>query len=232
MQSHLSDIDVTERAKLWEGLLSTAVLLLMSGCVSADTSPTKTSVPVYDVRTRQLVRLDWDANGDGRLDHRTYFFAGAPLRTEVDSDGDTRVDRWEYVTGDGTVTHVGSSSGTDGREDTWIWPAAADGLVRVARARYRDGAIDRRESLRGDVLVSAEEDANRDGLVDKWETWELGELRRAAFDTSFSRGRPDRRLVYEGGRFAYLETDADGNGEFERFVSNQPGSGEKTRDRH
>jgi hypothetical protein len=81
-------------------------------------------------------------------------------------------------------------------------------------------------------MVRAEEDANLDGVMDKWETWADGALLVAAFDTSFATGRPDRRVVYEGGRFAYVEADADGNGQFERLATHQPGSGDKARDRH
>ena len=43
-------------------------------------------------------------------------------------------------------------------------------------------------------------------------------LREAAFDTSFQRGRPDRRLhLRRAGRFAAVEADPDGDGTFERL---------------
>jgi hypothetical protein len=206
------------------GALGAAV----SGCVATGQGG---PMPVYDAQTRQLVRLDWDTNGDARIDQRTYFVGAAAARTEVDGNHDGRIDRWEYVDRAAVVTRVGTSSADDGLEDTWTWPPDAGGEVRVDRAQYRDGMVDRRDYLVDGALVRAEEDANRDGLVDKWERWQSGMLIVAAFDTSFSTGRPDRRVVYDAGRFRHLETDVHGNGRFERLAINQPGGG-TTRDRH
>lgn len=228
----MDDINVTERAKLWRPALTVIAVIAGTGCYAGDTSAGDKPQPVYDLRSRQLVRLDWDTDGNGRIDQRTYFVGGTAVRTEVDDNDDGRIDRWEYVDATATVTHVGSSSADDGVEDTWTWVIGDAGEVRVDRSQYRDRVIDRREFLRHDTLLRAEEDANRDGLTDKWETWENGALVMAAFDTTFSAGRPDRRLVYAGGQLAYLEADVDGTGTFERLASNQPGSGENTRDRH
>jgi hypothetical protein len=203
---------------------------MLCGCITEDTRGAPR--PVYDAQSRQLVRLDWDTNGDARTDQRTYFVNAKAVRTEGDVNHDGRVDRWEYVDATGAVIKVGTSSANDGNEDIWTWPVNADGEVRVDRAQYRDGFVDRREYLRNDTLVRAEEDGNRDGLVDKWESWKNGVLAMAAFDTSFMAGRPNRRVVYDAGRVASVEGDPDGNGQFERLAINQPGSGEKTRDRH
>jgi hypothetical protein len=189
----------------------------------APPSPLDAPQPMYDTHSRQLLRLDWDANRDGRIEHRTYFLAGTAVRTEIDADGDDRIDRWEYVDAGAAPSHVGASSANDGIEDTWTWDPGTSDAVRIDRAQYRDGVIDRREFVQNDVLVRAEEDANRDGLVDKWETWSQGVLQVAAYDSTFATGRPDRRLVYESGRFAYLEADATGNGQFVRLASNPPG---------
>jgi hypothetical protein len=225
-------INVTERAKLWSCVLVLGAGAVSGGCVARDTDPSAAPQPVYDSRTRQLVRLDWDANGDGRINQRTYFAAGTAVRTEVDEDGDGRIDRWEYVDAAARVLRVGSSTANDGVEDTWTYPPDARGEVLVEHAQYRDRVIDRREVLVDDTLVRAEEDANRDGLPDKWETWADGALAVAAYDTTFSAGRPDRRLVYDGGRLAAIEADVDGTGRFERLASNHLDSGDKTRDRH
>lgn len=219
----MKDINVTERAKLWSVALAMTAAVTSTGCIRTNTTSTPAPRPMYDQRSRQLVRLDWDANGDGRIDQRTYFSGGVAVRSEIDSDADDRVDRWEYVDTAARITRVGTSSANDGIEDTWTWSADASGDVRIDRAQYRDGVVDRREFARGDRLVRAEEDANRDGLIDKWETWDGGVLLVAAYDTRLATGRPDRRLVYEGGRFAYLESDPDGDGKFVRLASNQPG---------
>ena len=211
---------MTERAKLWKPIVAVLTATAGLGCMTTETGKPR---PLYDQRTRQLVRLDWDANGDGRTEHRTYFVDGIAVRSEVDDNRDGIVDRWEYVDRAAAVTHIGTSSANDGLEDTWTWTTGADGETRIQRAQYRDGSIDRVEVVRENALVRAEEDANRDGVTDKWETWSAGVLREAAYDTSFTRGRPDRRLVYQDGRFVHLESDSDGDGQFERLASNQPG---------
>lgn len=230
----MKDFNVTERAKLWKPLLLGVVAAVgCTGCVVGDTRHVPPPRPVYDPRTRELVRLDWDADGNGRIDQRTYFVGGVAVRTELDANDDGRVDRWEYVDLLARVTRVGSSSADDGNEDTWTWPASDAGEIRIDRAQYRDRAIDRREVLVNDVLVRAEEDANRDGLSDKWESWSGGALVTAAYDTTFSLGRPDRRLVYDGGRLASIEADVDGTGRFERLLqATHLESGEKTRDEY
>lgn len=221
-------MSVSKRAKLHQSVLG-GIVLLSTGCVASESAPAP--MPVYDRYTSVLVRLDWDSNGDGRIDQRTYVAGSSPQRSESDTDGDGRVDRWEYVRASGQVARVGSSSANDGIEDTWIWPEDAAGEVRVDRAQYRDGVADRREYYRADVLVRADEDANRDGHVDKWETWEGGRLRVSAFDTTFSGRPPDRRLVYdELGRLAYMETDSAGLGRFERVTPEGPTGREDIRD--
>jgi hypothetical protein len=219
----MNDIDVTERAKLWSTALAVIAFIGGTGCLERPTSAAPQ--PVYDARTRQLVRLDWDADANGRIDQRTYFSAGTAVRTEVDSDDDGRVDRWEYVDATAVVRRVGSSTANDGIEDVWTYPPADGGEVRIDRAQYRDGVIDRREFLVRDALVRAEEDTNRDGLPDKWETWVDGALTVAAYDTTFSTGRADRRLVYDASGSAVLEADVGGTGRFERLASNhlEPG---------
>lgn len=207
----------TERAKLHWATLGGLALLSTLGCIASESAARTAPAPVYNPRTRELLRLDWDLNGDGRIDQRTYVVGTTPLRSESDSDGDGRIDQWEYVTPTGAIAHVGTSSANDGLEDTWVWPPNAAGEVRIERAQYRDRIVDRREYYRADALVRAEEDANRDGHVDKWETWAGGVLRLTAFDTSFAGGAANRRLVYdEAGRFAYVEADTDGDGRFER----------------
>ncbi len=141
-----------------------------------------------------------------------------PIRTEVDADGDGDVDRWEYLDDAGQLRAVGSaSSGAAGLEDTWTWLVDTDGERRVDIARARDRRITRREYYREDRLVRADEDTNADGLPDKWEAFESGVLRQASYDTTFSSGRPDRRIVYTAtGQYDHLEADPERDGTFVR----------------
>ena len=152
------------------------VLLLASTLGACSATPQAFGVYTHD--TRVLVRLDYDYNADGAIDVRTYMRNGRPVRLEGDTDGDGRVDRWEYYGANGELLRIGASSEDDGREDTWIRTSGGERHVDISTAR--DGVIDRREVYRGDTLVRVEFDDTR-------------------------RGGPTRRIVYAGRGEARLE---------------------------
>lgn len=186
----------------------------LSGCTASNTA--RSVVPSYDDYTRRLLQLSADLNGDGRIDQWTYLDGNRPLRGEADVDADGRIDRWEYFDSDGRLSMVGSSSRGDGVEDVWSSPAAtAAGESEVSRSVRRDRVRDRREYYQGTTLLRTEEDTNEDGMIDKWDRYEGGVLREVAFDMSFSKGRPDRRAVYDPrGHFIGVEIDPEGDGTF------------------
>lgn len=191
-------------------------LTLFAGCAAAPQQ--RRAVPIYDDFSGRLIQLTADQNGDGQTDQWTYLDGPRPLRGEADTDGDRRIDRWEYFDIASALTRVGTSSRGDGVEDTWTDPTPSkDGESMVATSRRRDRVFDHREFFRGAALVRIEDDTNSDGRIDKWERYEGSVLREAAFDTSFSHGRADRRALYdETGRFSRLEEDPDGDGTFVR----------------
>lgn len=174
-------------------LLSLFVVLLLTGC----SSPARV-YGVYAHDTRVLLRLDYDYNADGVIDVRTYMRNGAPVRLEGDANGDGRIDRWEYYSSAGELLRVGGSTQGDGREDTWA--RVVDGDTHVDLSTRRDNIVDRREVYRGGVLVRAESDTNYDGLPDTWEEFEQGVLARLLLDDDKRHGRPTRRIVYAPGR--------------------------------
>lgn len=190
------------------------ITCLVAACSSVAQPETARVVPNYDDFTRRLLQLNADQNGDGRPDQWTYVDGNRTLRGEADTDGDGKVDRWEYFDGNGGLTSVGTSSRNDGVEDTWQITAAS-GETHLARSSRRDRVMDRHEYYRGETLLRAEEDTNGDGLIDKWDRYEGLVLREVAFDMSFSRGRPDRRAMYDAqGRFVVVEIDPEGDGTF------------------
>jgi hypothetical protein len=194
---------------------------LAVGCGSMATP--RRVVPSYDVFTSQLIQLAADQNSDGRLDQWTYLDGGRPIRGEADLDGDGRIDRWEYFGPQSELRYVGTSSRNDGIEDRWSWAATNNGEARMDRSRERDRRIDRREFFQGPTLIRAESDANGDGRVDRWDRYEAGVLREVAFDTSFTRERADRRVLYDStGRYSAIEADPDGDGRFEPVKERPP----------
>ena len=167
---------------------------------------------VYAHDSRALVRLDYDHDGDGRIDVRTYMRSGRPVRLEADSNADGLVERWEYYDSTGTLLRIGGSTQDDGREDTWVRAEGVRRFVDIASAR--NGWIDRREVYEADTLVRAESDSNHDGLADRWEEFRDGALVRLMLDDERRHGRPTRRILYGPAQEARVETDIDGDGEW------------------
>ncbi len=195
--------------------LFVAVIIGIAGAHCSPQRAQSRVVPSYDLFTSRLIQLSADLDGDGRLDQWTYMDGNRPLRGEADTDADGRIDRWEYFDAQASLVQVGTSGLNDGVEDTWTSPVSANGESQVVRSRHRDRSIDRREVVREGVLLRAEEDTNADGRPDKWDIHEGGALREARFDTSLSRGRADRRLVYDGkAQLTAIEEDDDGDGRF------------------
>jgi hypothetical protein len=194
------------------------VLMLTAGCEEADGS--RRTVPSYDRFTGRLLQLSADQNGDGRFDQWTYLDGNRALRGEADLDADGRIDRWEYFDAQGALVMIGTASRADGVEDMWTSPQpTAAGEMHVSLSRRRDRLADRHEYFVDRALVRAEEDTNADGRIDKWERFDGGALREASFDTSFTAGRPDRRVVYDGKGGSVVETDPEGDGTFVRVPS-------------
>jgi hypothetical protein len=164
----------------------------------------------YDPDTLLAARLDFDDETTGRIVARSYLVNGRPVRLEVDADTDGRVDRWEYYRADGTLLRLGTSSRHDGREDTWAVQAGRS--IRVEISTRRDGFIDRREFHERGELVRTEQDSNFDGLPDQWQQFENGKLRTLLLDTGLGRGKPDRRLDYDpDGSVTNVNIDPDGD---------------------
>jgi hypothetical protein len=163
-----------------------------SSCGPTPPRPAAQIRPQYDKATGRLQRLEYDRDGDGRIDTWAHMDGGRVVRIDVDENGDGRVDRSEYY-------------------------AARDGvqqLVKIERATKRDGRISRWEYFQGGVLTRVEEDTDGDGRVDTWQTYAGGSLVTLAIDTT-KRGKPDRRLVYRAdGTLSRIDTDSTGSGAF------------------
>lgn len=107
----------------------------------------KDGIAKYDPKTGRLSRLDIDQNKDGRIETFSYWDGARVLRIEIDSDGDGRIDRWEHYGEGNRLERVGSSRLDDGTEDTWTYPDAAGSLARVDTDTDRDGVVDKRETF-------------------------------------------------------------------------------------
>jgi hypothetical protein len=185
--------------------------LTLGACGSGQSQAQKNIQPVYDQVTGRLKQLNYDSKNTGKFDTVSYMDGARVLRIEIDTDGDGKVDRWEYYGADQKLEKVGFSRAHDGKEDAWSY-AGPDGKVeRIEISTRRDGKVSRIEHYEKDVPVRAEEDTHGVGHIDKWETFANGHLTSVAFDTT-RRGSPDRRLIYAAGGTVRVEVDPRGDG--------------------
>ena len=184
-----------------------------AACERTNRDAAKRIEPVYDQQTGKLKLLKYDSNGDGSIDTWSYMDGARIVRIEIDQDGDGKIDRWEYYGSDQKLEKVGASRSNDGKEDAWSYAGPDGRVARIEVSTRRDGRVTRIEHYENDQLVSAEEDANADAVMDKWEKYVDGRLASVAFDTAH-RGTADRRLVYAADGTARLEVDSAGSGVF------------------
>ncbi|HXW04255.1 MAG TPA: hypothetical protein VD833_03410 [Vicinamibacterales bacterium] len=203
-------------------ILVLSTVLCLGACSTARDGAREHIRPTYDKATGKLTELAFDADRNGRIETWTEMNGNKPVRSRIDRNEDGRIDRWEYFDGDGNLVKVGFSRKDSGTPDAWAF-AERDGTVsRVEISSVGDETrIDRREyygaspggSDAARQLSRAEEDTDRNGRADKWETYEKGALRTVAFDENGD-GVPDRRLTYEGTSLAWIESRPDAAGRF------------------
>jgi hypothetical protein len=204
-------------------LIAIVMAAVVIGCVDAEKERLKrTTVPTYDAATGKLKELTYDANRDGRVDTWTSMDGTRPLLSRIDRNEDGKIDRWEYYDDAGALVKVGFSRTDDGQVDAWAFSGSTGQVERVEfSSAGSDARIDRREyymSVRSDTaaqpaLVRAEVDADNDGRIDRWETYEEGAVRTIAYDQNGD-GRPDQRLTYARAALVLIESDPDGSGGF------------------
>ena len=178
----------------------------------------------YDPQTGRLRTLAFDATGAGKKNAVGYADGTTLRRIELDLDSDGAIDRWDFYGADGKLEKVGLSQRDDGRMDAEAF-YAPDGSLRMMRvSTLHDGTFDRTEYYEKNVLIRSEEDTNRDGKPDKWDTYRPEPnvppsvppyaITSTAFDDT-GRGAPSRRLVFGAdGRVERVEVDLDGDGHF------------------
>jgi hypothetical protein len=179
----------------------------------------------YDQATGRLKRLEYDANRNGRNDAVSIMDGTRIHRIELDLDENGKVDRWDFYREDRALEKVGLSRLNDGVMDSQAFYDARGALIRIEVSTRRDGRFDRVEFYEAGALVRSEEDANGDGLPEKWDTYRpnpgapAGQPAYAITSTAFDddgRGKPGRRLVYDDkGGVERVEVDPDRDGRFE-----------------
>ena len=150
----------------------------------------------YDAAGRIAV-VEYDSNGDGRADYIAHYDERRQIRLiEVDEDLDSWVDRFEHYDAAGVLEKVGRWRQASGPRRRVDLPRArrAAGADRVRRRRRRQAGARRGDAGRH-RSSRIETDSDRDGRVDRWQSWEKGRLVSEEIDTNGD-GKPDRRLVF------------------------------------
>jgi hypothetical protein len=161
-----------------------------------------TQAATYDQQNGKLQELDFDRNGDGKVDTRAYMDGVLIKSIEIDRNGTGKPDRWEYYE---PVTSGAVPAGS---------PDGHSVITRAEEANGKNGKITRHEFYENGLISRVEEDTDGDGKVDKWETYEGGLVATVELDLNH-RGRPQRRFVYgPDGSLERVETDAKGDGNF------------------
>jgi len=195
-----------------------ALLTLVAGC--GGNTGSETSKGSYDPQTGRLVQITYDRNGNGRIDTWTKMDGARPISSELDTNEDGVIDRWEEYDEQGRLTRAGWTRGTTPTPDAWLY-TSPDG--KTSRIEFFDldntgvQVVTRREFYEGTVLVRVEEDKDGDDLVDQWETWEGGALKYVEFDDG-NDGRPDRRFTYTNGALVLIESAPDASGAYTKRV--------------
>jgi hypothetical protein len=201
-----------------------AILTAVAAIACADAEKERlirTTVPTYDSATGKLTQLTYDANRDGRVDTWTSMDGTRPLLSRIDRNEDGKIDRWEYYSDTGALVKVGFSRKDDGNVDAWAFSGSNGQVERIdLSSTGSESSIDRREYYLAShsetaqpTLVRADVDADNDGRIDRWETYEDGAIRTIAYDQDGD-GVPDRRLTYAQAALVLIESDPDGSGGF------------------
>ncbi len=189
---------------------ASALLLVMmagvgSACGRSPGGPPAGIEPVYNRDSGELTLLRRDANRNGIAETQSHMRGTQIVRIDVDADEDGRVERWEYYGGDQRLQKVGFSRAGDGREDAWSFADATGAVVRIELAAPGSNRVTRIEHYENAQIVRAEEDGDADGAIDRWESYDRGRLVRLAFDESRA-GAPTTALAYQADGSVQVET--------------------------
>ena len=157
--------------------------------------------PVYNEQSGRLDQLLSDRNHDGKNETRAFMDGVVIKSVEIDRNGDSTPDRWEY------------------------YNAAPNVIDHAEEANGPDARISRREFYADGVIRRVVDDTDFDGRPDKWEQYEGGALSEVELDL-VGKGYASQRLVYAAsGDVVRIETDPDGDGVFVPAGPREPGKG-------
>ena len=125
---------------------------------------------VYNQQTGEIEALNYDADGDLRLDTWTYWEDGHRVRSEIDDNEDGRIDRWHFFDAsdaeDAVPSREGFSSAGDGVMDAWRYPGEEGDVERIEFLDRSNARVVKTEFYSGGALMRTEADTDGDGDID------------------------------------------------------------------
>jgi len=185
--------------------------------LDADRDGSPEEIRYYDQKTGAIVRIEQDADFDGRMDTWTRYEAGLVVEVDRDTDGDGKIDEWQYYGRDGRMARREVDRNADGIRDAfYLYEGGV--LVEERHDGNSDGKIDRIVHYKDRKVSSTEEDLDHDGRMDTWTYFEVvggrAQVSRVERDTNGD-GKPDTFETYEqiAGKPSLKERDEDKNGD-------------------
>ena len=124
---------------------------------------------VYN-KTGDLEALNYDTDGDFRLDTWTYWEDGHRVRREIDDDEDGEIDRWHFFDAsdaeDAVPRREGFSSAADGVMDAWRYFKEDGDVERIELLDRSNDRVVRTEFYDRGALTRIETDTDGDGVID------------------------------------------------------------------
>ena len=122
------------RQNKWTALAVAALLFALISPVACSRSSEKKIEPTYDKNSGKLQLLKYDSKGTGVFDTFSYMDGARVVRVEIDTNGDGKIDRWEYYGPDQKIEKVGFSQANDGKQDAWSYPGPDGKIARIELA--------------------------------------------------------------------------------------------------
>lgn len=155
----------------------------------------------------RLLRVEFDADGDGRTDVWSFYENGALARQEIDDNRDGRVDARLVVT-DGELVRAEVDRDGDGRFDALEIYAGGE-LTRQHLDDDGDGRFETIHVFAAGRHTRTEKDTTGDGQIDRWVFFDEGESPRLVEQDVDGDGVPDLRHRRQAdGSFATDAPDA------------------------
>ena len=161
---------------------------------------------IYRDEHGRPAREEFDENGDARPDRTAWLdpVTGREVRVEEDANLDGRVDTWVELA-EGAASRQRRDANYDGVPDVWSYYDRAGKLARQEQDLDGDGYRNRESLYRAGRLAKQREDRNGDGRFDLVTLYDDEERIARRDEDRDGDGMIDTRSIYQGGKLVKRE---------------------------